>query len=532
MEKKFYMCLLLLVAAWQMTWADCSLSLAPVSMNAGGKAVLGINLSNTEEVTAFQFDLRLPTGITIGTTINDDEETVLDIVLTERKKSSHQVTFSQQDDGRYTIAVLSGKNQSLKDNQGAVINIGVLAQASLPSGSYMVQIDNIHIVPLVDGTPGARIDQTGIQGTINVANAGQSDDVVALLSFANTELTAGGSQQIEIALENNIEITSMQFDVTLPAGITLNTMTNEDEEQVPDARLTSRRHSSHSINCAEQQDGSYRVVVLSSKNKPLSGSNGAVVTLGVTVPLTMSGIVTAKLSNIHLVPLVEGSPGIRIDANDVTQNITVSNQGSGDEPTGPVAMTVAPLTLQPGETGILYIDLNNDRNICSFQLKVKLPEGINVVKEYNDDDEYVEAISLTSERKKSSHDLNFKRTDDGGYFLLAYSTSNATFKGNSGHLVSIKVKADEEMSEGTYGVVLRDVVMTTPEEERITQDAYSAVITIGDSSGVGTPTSAESTHSTWYNLQGQKVTAGSRGMVIRRDVMSDGSTQTHKTINH
>ena len=180
----------------------------------------------------------------------------------------------------------------------------------------------------------------------------------------------------------------------------------------------------------------------------------------------------------------------------------------------------------------MYIDLNNDRNICSFQLKVKLPEGINVVKEYNDDDEYVEAISLTSERKKSSHDLNFKRTDDGGYFLLAYSTSNATFKGNSGHLVSIKVKADEEMSEGTYGVVLRDVVMTTPEEERITQDAYSAVITIGDSSGVGTPTSAESTHSTWYNLQGQKVTAGSRGMVIRRDVMSDGSTQTHKTINH
>ena len=115
MEKQFYMCLLLLVAAWQMTWADCSLSLAPVSMNAGGKAVLGINLSNTEEVTAFQFDLRLPTGITIGTTINDDEETVLDIVLTERKKSSHQVTFSQQDDGRYTIAVLSGKNQSLKD---------------------------------------------------------------------------------------------------------------------------------------------------------------------------------------------------------------------------------------------------------------------------------------------------------------------------------------------------------------------------------------------------------------------------------
>ena len=48
-------------------WADCRLSLVPVSMNAGGKSVLTVNLTNTEEVTAFQFDLRLPAGITIPT---------------------------------------------------------------------------------------------------------------------------------------------------------------------------------------------------------------------------------------------------------------------------------------------------------------------------------------------------------------------------------------------------------------------------------------------------------------------------------
>ena len=531
MIKKISTFCLLLMAIGQQAWAECRLSLVSVSMNAGGKSELIVNLTNTEEVTAFQFDLRLPTGISIPTTLNDDEETVLDVSLTDRKKSSHKVTCSQQDDGRYTVAVLSSKNQSLKNSEGAVVNIRIAASASLNSGSYTAQLENIHIVPLTNGVPGTRIDQDNVEGTINVANASQSDDVVAKLSFATAQLTAGGNQQIEVALENNIEITSMQFDVKLPEGLILNTITNEDDEQVPDAQLSSRKHSSHTINCAKQEDGSYRIVILSSKNKALNGTSGTVVTLGVSVPLTMNGTVNVALANIHLVPLVNGSPGIRIDSEDVSQTITVSNQGGGNEPVGPVSMTVAPLMMQPGETSVLYIDMTNDRTITSFQFKVTLPEGISVVKEYNDDDEYVEAISLTSDRKKSSHDLSFKKTDDGGYFLLAYSATNATFKGNSGHLVGIKVKADENMAEGTYGVVLSGVVMNTPEEEKFTQEAYSATITIGNGSGIDAIANETIVNSTWVNMKGQPVSADCKGVVIRRDVMSDGSVRSTKIIN-
>ena len=531
MTKKLYIFCLLLMAIGQQAWADCRLSLVPVSMNAGGKGVLAVNLTNTEEVTAFQFDLRLPAGISIPTILNEDEETVLDVSLTDRKKSSHQVTCSQQDDGRYTVAVLSGKNQSLKNSEGAVVNIHIAATSSLYSGSYTAQLENIHIVPLTDGQPGTRIDQDDVEGTINVANASQSDDVVAELSFATSQLTAGGNQQIEVALENNIEITSMQFDVKLPEGLMLNTITNEDEEQVLDAQLSSRKHSSHTINCAKQEDGSYRVVVISGKNKALNGTSGTVVTLGVNVPLTMSGTINVGLSNIHLVPLVNGAPGIRIDPVDVAQTITVSNQGGGNTPTGPVAMTIASLAMQPGETNTLYIDMTNDRSITSFQCKVTLPEGINVVKEYNDDDEFVEAISLTSDRKKSSHDLSFKKTDDGGYFLLAYSATNATFKGNSGHLVSIKVKADENMADGSYGVVLSGVVMNTPDEEKFTQEAYSATITIGNDSGINATVLENTISRSWYNVQGQPVNANTKGLVIRRDVMSDGTINSTIIIN-
>lgn len=531
MRKRLLICCLLLMAVGRTIWADSRLSLVPVSMNAGGKAELIVNLTNTEEVTAFQFDLRLPAGISIPTTQNEDEETVLDVGLTDRKKSSHQVTCSQQNDGRYTVAVLSGKNQSLKNSEGAVVNIRIVASASLNSGSYTAQMENIHIVPLTDGVPGTRIDQENVEGTINVANASQSDDVVAKLSFATSQMSAGGNQKLEIALENNIEITSMQFDVLLPEGMTLNTVVNEDDEQVLDAQLSSRKHSSHTINCAKQEDGSYRVVVISGKNKALNGTSGTVVTLGVNVPLTITGTINVYLSNIHLVPLVNGAPGIRIDQADVAQTVTVSAQGGGNEPTGSITMTIAPLTMKPDETSTLYIDMTNDRDITSFQFKVNLPKGISVVKEYNEDDEFVEAISLVSDRKKSSHDLSFKKTDDGGYFLLAYSATNATFKGNNGHLVSIKVKADENMAEGTYGVVLSGVVMNTPDEEKITQDPYSATISIGNGSGINAIAHETVAGSNWFNMQGQPINVNTKGIVIRRDVMSDGSVRSTKIIN-
>jgi len=37
--------------------------------------------------------------------------------------------------------------------------------------------------------------------------------------------------------------------------------------------------------------------------------------------------------------------------------------------------------------------------------------------------------------------------------------------------------------------------------------------------------------SQWFNMQGQPVGAGTKGVVIRRDVMTDGSVRTKKVTN-
>ena len=452
-------------------------------LDAGAKQTLSVSLANTDEITGFQFDISLPSGITVNTTLNDDDEAVPDISLTERKKSKHQLSCAQQADGSYRVVVLSMSNQTFRDNDGAIVNISVTAASTLTSGSYAVDLKNIHIVPMVDGVQGDRIDQPDYTGYVVVNNQGESGDVNVALKLGSNTFKAGANQTLAIAMDNNIDVTAFQFDIMLPNGVTVNNYVNDDDETVPNIQLTSRKASSHSISCNKREDGRYTIVVLSMKNQAIKGTEGDVVTMDINVPITMSGNYDVILSNIHIVPLVNGSQGIRIDQPDLTASITIDNEGGGGTPTGDNTMTVAPLVLKPGETGTLNIDMTNEKSICSFQFNIKLPEGINIVKEYNEDDEYMEVINLTS-RKKSSHELSFKQTADGGYFLIAYSLSNATFRDNSGSIVSIKVKADDNLAEGNYGVILSNVIMVTPEEEKISQEDYSGTITIQSDSGV------------------------------------------------
>ena len=464
-------------------FADVAMYFPATTLDAGAKQNLSINLRNSEDITAFQFDLKLPDGISVNNTVNEDDETVPDIRLTSRKKSKHQLTCQLQGNGSYRIVVISMGNQTFNDNDGAIVNIGVTAQGSMQSGSYPISLSEIHIVPFVDGKQGERIDQADYTGYVNVSNSGQSSDVDVRMTLNTTELQAGSKEErIAIGMINSLNVTAFQFDLKLPAGLSVNDYLNEDDENVPDIQLTSRKRSNHTLSCNKREDGTYSVVVMSMKNQALSGDSGDVVTIGVSVPNTMSGDYPVLISNIHVVPLVNGSPGIRIDLADVSQALTVKNSG-GDIPVSDNYFSIAPLTLIPGGTDTLDIELNNEKDICSFQFNIKLPAGVTVVKEYNEDDEFAEAISLT-ERKKSTHDLNFKQTEDGGYFLISYSLNNASFKGNSGSLVKIKVKADESMSSGDYGVVLSNILLVTPDEEKIEVPGFSGTLKISEDNAV------------------------------------------------
>ena len=92
-------------------------------LNAGAKQTLSVSLANTDEITGFQFDIKLPSGITVNTTLNDDDETVPDISLSERKKSKHQLSCAMQTDGSYRIVVLSMSNQTFRREKKCICRL-------------------------------------------------------------------------------------------------------------------------------------------------------------------------------------------------------------------------------------------------------------------------------------------------------------------------------------------------------------------------------------------------------------------------
>ena len=201
--------------------------------------------------------------------MNDDDETVPDISLSERKKSKHQLSCAMQTDGSYRIVVLSMSNQTFRDNDGPIVNISVTAASTLTSGSYAVDLKNIHIVPMVDGVQGDRIDQPDYTGYVVVNNQGESGDVNVALKLGSNTFKAGANQTLAIAMDNNIDVTAFQFDIMLPNGVTVNNYVNDDDETVPNIQLTSRKASSHSISCNKREDGRYTIVVLSMKNQAI-----------------------------------------------------------------------------------------------------------------------------------------------------------------------------------------------------------------------------------------------------------------------
>ena len=482
-----FLCLFaLLVLQFDISYAQNAFYIQETILNAGAKQTFSVNLKNSDAITAFQFDIKLPEGVIVEKTINSDDESILDIQLSARKKSSHSLSCILQEDGTYRIVVISMNNQILRDNDGAVVNIALSVSSTVTTGTYDIVLSNIHMVPMIDGVQGKRIEQADFATQIQILNSSQNDDVEAYLALNTSELVAGvNNQTIGVSLINNIEITALQFNVKLPNGLIVNDYTNDDGEVVPNIQLTSRKKSSHTIACNRCENGSYTIVIISMANQSLKGTDGEIVAIDVDVPVTMSGGYDVTLSDIHIVPLVNGGQGIRIDQEIFTHSININNKGGGDwgEPSGANTLTISPLVIKPGETGFLNIDMTNKSDICSFQMNIKLPKGLSIVKEYNGDDEYVEAINLT-DRKKSSHLLSFKQTSDGGYFLLAYSLSNAVFRGNEGAVVCIKVKADENMNEGYYGVIVSNALMVTPDENRIEQEDYSATICVSNEDGI------------------------------------------------
>lgn len=341
---------------------DNALVLEDVTAAPGSQFVLPINMVNVDEVTALQFDLYLPSGVTIA-----EEEGELLIDLADRTTyRKHSLAFRQQADGAMRITCSSNNNATFTGNEGAIINVTLNVSSTIEEKEYVIAAKNIEIstkggiaynpadakaklsissyllgdadqsgkvsindavciVNYILGFPNqtfleaaADVDQNGhisINDKVVLINdyilgsdassakrfaLSRGDVSTGYLYIDNLNMQAGETRQIEVKMQTNrTDIKALQCDIVLPRGLEF--VYEEEDGERYYADKGGRAARSHSVVSSIQGDGSLRVVESNDNNDSFKDNDLPVFTFTIRAVSNMAeGSYSIMLSNVEL----------------------------------------------------------------------------------------------------------------------------------------------------------------------------------------------------------------------------------------
>ena len=126
---------------------------------------------------------------------------------------------------------------------------------------------------------------------------------------------------------------------------------------------------------------------------------------------------------------------------------------------------------------ILPVSMENEESVTAFQFEVSLPEGVSLV-----------GCELTD--RKSDQTLSFSELPNGNYQVTALSLTSKAFKDSEGALVNLQLATEKEMEAGEYNVTVKNIELTTTDEDALRPANCTAKLTVtdvmvGDSNGDG-----------------------------------------------
>ena len=126
----------------------------------GEQQTVGLYVTNATTYTAFQCDIFLPTGLTLG----QNTQGLPLVTLNSANTKTHLTESSYLSNGGIRIVVMSMSNKAFSSNSDALANIIILA-SSEAVGQQNIRIENVRLV-----TAGTRIELTAqsSQVTANV----------------------------------------------------------------------------------------------------------------------------------------------------------------------------------------------------------------------------------------------------------------------------------------------------------------------------------------------------------------------------
>ena len=120
-----------------------SLAAANLSFDSGmTEGVLSVELNNEVAISDIQFDLYLPTGFSIA--YDEDDEACIEVNTTRTTAKRHSVDYLEKT-GFTRIMCTSSKGYTFSGNSGPVVDIYIIKDANVSSGTYTVYLKNIAI---------------------------------------------------------------------------------------------------------------------------------------------------------------------------------------------------------------------------------------------------------------------------------------------------------------------------------------------------------------------------------------------------
>ena len=164
-----------------------TLSISNTEVCKGRQIILPVNMNNTENITALQFDLTLPTGVSIAKNTQGKY-----IVEKTERCADHTLNVSKLGDANvYKVLLYITPVENIAGSEGAVLNVTLETSESMAEGDYEVTISNINLTT-PDETKITPADVT-CKLTVNNsipgdANGDGSIDVTDIVSIANAIL--------------------------------------------------------------------------------------------------------------------------------------------------------------------------------------------------------------------------------------------------------------------------------------------------------------------------------------------------------
>ena len=146
--------------------------------------------------------------------------------------------------------------------------------------------------------------------------------------------------------------------------------------------------------------------------------------------------------------------------NDILQDIPIvyNNKKTEEDATlGDSYLYLNSCTLKKEKGQELAISMKNAKAITALQFELMLPDGFSVTQ--NTDGLY--KVDISTDRSSSTkHDIvEVKKLAFDRYLILCSSTTNKTFAGNDGTAISLYIDVSENVTDGDYSFVLKNITL-------------------------------------------------------------------------